>query len=47
MTRPLRRLHLLAWLVLGPLAIAVLAAALVSRPARPVQPALEPAERAP
>ncbi|TWT42163.1 hypothetical protein RAS1_32930 [Phycisphaerae bacterium RAS1] len=37
MTRGLRRRHVLAWLLLGPLLLAGLLAALLARPPRPVQ----------
>lgn len=39
MRRAHRRTHLLLWLVLGPLALALLVTALTSRPDAPVQPA--------
>lgn len=45
MTRSHRRAHLAAWLILGPLSIILLLAAIASRPPDPIQPAQ--AEHAP
>lgn len=43
MTKSLRRRHLIAWLVLGPACVLLLAAALVSKPRWPRQAVEAPA----